>query len=435
MNVADSEIVAGILTKNGYELTNEYKKADLVIINTCAVRDTAEQRIYGRIGVFTNQKKSNPNLKLGIIGCMAQRLKDKLLEKNKTIDFIAGPDTYKRLPEIINKIELGQRPLDVILSKKETYDDLEPLHYNSNKITGFVSISRGCDNMCAFCIVPFTRGRERSRNPQSIIHEIEEMQTEGFKEITLLGQNVDKYNWNENELDFAGLLEMVAQKFPDLRIRFATSYPQHMKDEVLFVIAKYINVCKYIHLPVQSGSNNMLEKMRRGYTREWYLDRIKAIKKIVPEAAISTDIIAGFCGETEQDHLDTLDLMKQVEYDYAYMFKYSVRPNTFAAREMKDDVPEDVKSRRLSEIIDLQSQLSFESNKKDLNKIFEVLVEGTSKRSDKQVYGRNSQNKVIIFNGDKSMIGKLVNVKVINFTQATLMGELSENYSKPKKIH
>ncbi len=426
MNVADSELVAKILQDNNYELTENYKEADVVMINTCAVRDSAEQRVLGRLGLFTNLKNTNRNVKVGILGCMAQRLKGKLFEMNKTIDFIAGPDTYKRLPSLIEKAEAGERPLDVILSKKETYDDIKPLHYGKNKISGFVSISRGCDNMCAFCIVPFTRGRERSRNPQSIIDEIKDLDNQGFKEVTLLGQNVDKYNWNEGEVDFADLLEMVAKEFPQMRIRFATSYPQHMKDKVLHVIADYDNVCKYIHLPVQSGSNAVLERMRRGYTREWYLDRIAAIRRIIPNCAISTDVIAGFSGETEEDHQQTLDLFRQVGFDYAYMFKYSVRPNTYAARNLEDDVPEDVKSRRLSEIIELQTQLSTESNRRDVGKTFVVLVEGTSKRSEERLFGRNSQNKVVIFGGDKSLIGKLVKVKVNDFTQATLFGTLVE---------
>ncbi len=426
MNVADSEVVAGILKNLDYKLCDDYKNADLVLINTCAVREGAEQRVIGRLGLFTNLKKQNPNLKVGVIGCMAQRMKKQLLDLSNTVDFVAGPDSYKRLPDLLEKIELGERPLDVILSKKETYDDLKPFHYNKNKITGFVSISRGCDNMCAFCIVPFTRGRERSRNPQSIISEISDMQNEGFKEITLLGQNVDKYNWNQGELDFADLLEKVAVSFPDIRIRFATSYPQHMKDKVLYTIAKYENICKYIHLPVQSGSNAVLERMRRGYTREWYLDRISAIKKIIPEAAISTDIITGFCGETEDDHKQTLDLMQQVAYDYAYMFKYSVRPNTYAARNMEDDVPDEVKSRRLTEIINLQNKLSLESNKRDVGKVFDVLVEATSKRSKKQLFGRNSQNKVIIFDANENLIGKIVKVRVTDFTQATLFGQIAD---------
>ena len=425
MNVADSQVVARKLTDNGYEVTEDYKEADVVLINTCAVRENAEQRIIGRIGVFTNLKKSNPQVKVGIIGCMAQRMKQQLLEQNKTVDFVAGPDTYRHITEIIENAEKGERPLDVILSKTETYEDIMPLRFNDkNKITTFVSISRGCDNMCAFCIVPFTRGRERSRRPQTILNEINEAVAEGYKEVTLLGQNVDKYNWNDGEVDFAGLLELVAKNFPQIRIRFATSYPQHMKDTVLEVIAKYDNVCKYIHLPVQSGSNAVLERMKRGYTREWYLDRIAAIRRIIPDAAISTDVIAGFCGETEDDHKQTLDLMQQVEFDYAYMFKYSERPNTYAARKLEDDVPEEVKSRRLQEIIDLQNKLSYESNKRDVGKTFEVLVEGFTKKSKEQVFGRNSQNKVIIFDGDSSLIGKLVNVEVNDFTQATLFGKL-----------
>jgi len=424
MNVADSELVASILDDEQYKLTDNYKEADLVLINTCAIRDGAEARIYGRVGIYKHLKKTNPNLKLGVIGCMAQRMKKTLLEKDKTIDFIAGPDSYKRLPQLLDRVGDGERPLDVILSKKETYDDLKPLHYATNKISGFVSISRGCDNMCAFCIVPFTRGRERSRSPKGIMREIKQLQNEGFKEVTLLGQNVDKYNFNNGEVDFANLLEMVAKEFPTMRIRFSTSYPQHMKNEVLHVIANNDNVCKYIHLPVQSGSNSILEKMKRGYTREWYLNRIKAIKEIIPEAIISTDIIVGFCDETEQDHKDTLKLMEEVGFAYAYMFKYSERPNTFAARKLKDNVPENIKSERLSEIIELQAKLSFESNKLDFGKTFEVLVEGISRKSEKQVHGRNSQNKVFIFDGDKSMIGKIIKVKVTKYTQATLFGKI-----------
>jgi len=424
MNVADSELVAGILKNNNYKITDDYQQADLILINTCAVRENAEQRVFGRIGLFTHQKQINKNLVVGLIGCVAQRLKDKLLNDFKTIDFVAGPDTYRRLPDLIEKVKQGERPLDVILSKQENYDDLEPYYYDKNKITGFVSITRGCDNMCAFCIVPFTRGRERSRSPENILSEIQTMKKDGFKEITLLGQNVDKYNWNDGKMKFANLLEKVAVEFPELRIRFATSYPQDMTDDVLKVIAKYKNVCKYIHLPVQAGSNAVLERMKRGYTREWYLNRIEAIKRIIPECSISTDIIAGFCGETEENHKQTIDLMRQVEFDYAYMFKYSVRPNTFAARNLADDVPEDVKSRRLKEIIDLQNNLSYQSNKNDVGKIFEVLVEEISKKNDKQVFGRNSQNKVIIFNGDESLKGTCVNVKVTGFTQATLFGEI-----------
>ncbi len=424
MNVADSELVANILRNNNFELTNDHKQADLVLINTCAVRDKAEQRVIGRLGFFKSAKRNNPNLKIGVLGCMAQRMKQKLADEQHVVDFVMGPDTYKRLPEVLENVNNGTREIDVVLSKKETYDDLKPYRYNDNKISGFVSISRGCDNMCTFCIVPFTRGRERSRNPESILNEVIDLRNDGYKELTLLGQNVDKYNWNKGELKFAGLLEMVAKEVPDMRVRFATSYPQDMTDEVLYAIKNYDNICKYIHLPVQSGSTRMLGIMKRGYTREWYLNRIEAIRRIIPNCAISTDIIAGFCGETEEDHLQTLDLMQTVQYDYAYMFKYSVRPNTYAARRLPDDVPEDDKSRRLSEIIELQNKLSLESNKRDMNKVFEVLVEGTSKRDENRLYGRNSQNKVVIFEGDKSLIGSLVDVKVESHTQATLLGKL-----------
>lgn len=424
MNVADSELVANILVNNNMEITKDYKNADIVLINTCAVRDKAEQRIIGRLGFFKSAKRANPNLKVGVLGCMAQRMKEQLINEQKIVDFVMGPDTYKRLPEILSKVDTDERILDVILSKKETYDDLKPFRYNENKISGFVSISRGCNNMCAFCIVPFTRGRERSRDPKSILSEVIDMKNNDYKEVTLLGQNVDKYNWNNGEIKFANLLEMVAKEAPEMRVRFATSYPQDMTDEVLHVIANYKNVCKYIHLPVQSGSNAVLKTMKRGYTREWYLNRIDAIRKIIPDCSISTDMISGFCGETEQDHQQTLDLMTQVKYDYAYMFKYSVRPNTYAARNLPDDVDEEVKSRRLSEVIELQNKLSQQSNTRDLGKTFEVLVEGTSKRDKNMLYGRNSQNKVVIFKGDNSLIGNFVDVKINSSTQATLLGEL-----------
>lgn len=424
MNVADSELVANILINNNMEITNDYKKADIVLINTCAVRDKAEQRIIGRLGFFKSAKRTNPNLKIGVLGCMAQRMKKQLIDEQIVVDFVMGPDTYKRLPEILSKVNAGERMLDVILSKEETYDDLKPFRYNENKISGFVSISRGCNNMCAFCIVPFTRGRERSRDPKSILAEVVDMKNDGYKEVTLLGQNVDKYNWHDGEIKFANLLEMVAKKAPQMRVRFATSYPQDMTDEVLHVIANYGNVCNYIHLPVQSGSNAVLKNMKRGYTREWYLNRIDAIRRIIPDCSISTDMISGFCGETEQDHQQTLDLMKQVKYDYAYMFKYSVRPNTYAARNLPDDVEEEIKSRRLSEVIELQNELSQQSNTRDLGKTFEVLVEGTSKRDKNMLYGRNSQNKVVIFKGDSSLIGSFIDVKIKSSTQATLLGEL-----------
>ncbi len=425
MNVYDSQQVATILINNGWEKTNDYSQADLVLINTCAVREHAEQRVRGRLGLFRALKKNNPNLKVAVIGCMAQRLKNKLLEQEDVVDLVAGPDSYRRLPQNIEKIFNGERIADVKLDKNELLDDIPPTIDSQYKVSAFVTIIRGCDNMCAFCIVPFTRGRERSRPPKSILLEIENLLKQGFKEVTLLGQNVDKYQYENT--DFAKLLDMVASLDPDLRVRFLTSYPQHLKNNVLEVMAKHENIAKNIHLPVQSGSNRILEKMRRGYTREWYLERIKAIRQIVPETAIGTDIITGFSGETEQDHQQTLDLMQQVQFDYAYMFKYSVRPNTYAARNYPDDVPEDVKLRRLQEIIELQNKHSFLSNQRDLNKTFKVLVEKTSRRSQKQLVGRNSQGKVIIFEGDKKLIGQYVYVKIYDFTQATLLGKLINN--------
>ena len=424
MNVYDSQQVETILENLGMEKTDDYRQADLILVNTCAVREHAEQRVRGRLGLFKAWKKQNSNIKVGLLGCMGQRLKDKLLEQEPVLDFVAGPDTYRKLPIILDKIQKGERVAEVKFDKNELYDEILPHRDDQNHVSGFVTIIRGCDNMCAFCVVPFTRGRERSRPPQSILKEIEQMLEQGYKEVTLLGQNVDKYQYENT--DFARLLEMVARLDSNLRVRFLTSYPQHMKNEVLEVMAKYENIAKNIHLPVQSGSNRILQLMRRGYTREWYLDRIKAIRQIVPETAIGTDIIAGFCGETEEDHQQTLDLMEQVRFDYAYMFKYSERPNTYAARNYKDDVPEEVKIRRLNEIIELQNRHSYESNKRDVGKTFKVLVEKTSRRSDRQLMGRNSQGKVIVFEADKSLIGQYVEVEVYDFTQATLLGRLKK---------
>lgn len=424
MNVADSQLVSEILIENNFEKTEDYKSADIIFLNTCSVRQNAEERVLGRLSVFIHQKAQKKDLKVGILGCMAQRLKEKLLEENKIVDLVAGPDTYRRIVENINKISEGERITDTVLNKSENYEDIIPSNLDDNGISTFVSISRGCDNMCSFCIVPFTRGRERSRDPQSILKEIEVYYHKGYKEITLLGQNVDKYNWN-NELNFASLLRVVARTFPELRIRFATSYPQDMTDEVLYTIAENENICRYIHLPVQHGSTRMLEVMKRGYTRQWYLNRIEAIRRIIPDCAISTDIIAGFCSETEEDHFQTLSLMEQVRFDYAYMFKYSERPNTYAYRNLADDVSEQDKSRRLTEIIDLQNKLSTESNKRDLGKVFEVLVEGKGKKSPNQLFGRNSQNKVIMFEGNIEMIGKKVILEVYDFTQATLFGKMT----------
>ncbi len=422
MNVYDSQQVARILENLGMEKTDDYKEADLILVNTCAVREHAEQRVRGRLGLFKAWKKQNPGIKVGLLGCMGQRLKDRLLEQEPVLDFVAGPDTYRRLPQILERVQNGERIADVKLDKKELLDDIQPERDDKNKVSAFVTIIRGCDNMCAFCVVPFTRGRERSRPPQSVLQEVEDLLKQGYKEVTLLGQNVDKYQYGDT--DFARLLDMVASIDPQLRVRFLTSYPQHMKDEVLEVMAKHENIAKNIHLPVQSGSNRMLEMMRRGYTREWYLDRIKAIRRIVPETVIGTDIIAGFCGETEEDHLQTIDLMEQVKFDYAYMFKYSERPNTYAARNYQDDVPEETKIRRLNEIIELQNRHSYESNERDKGKTFKVLVEKTSRRSESQLMGRNSQGKVIIFEGDKRLIGQYVDVEIYDFTQATLLGRM-----------
>ena len=422
MNVADSELVATLIGEKGYELTNDISEADVMFVNTCAVREHAEQRVLSRLDYFNTFKQKRPDVKIGVLGCMAERMRDTLFEKKPFVDIVAGPDAYRNLPEMIATTESGQKTINVILSKEETYEGILPTRYDSNGLSAFISIMRGCDNMCTFCIVPFTRGRERSRSVDSILEETRQIVSEGYREITLIGQNVDKYLYKN--VNFARLLAMVADEAKDLRIRFATSYPQHFTEEVLQVMAEKSNVCHYIHLPVQSGSNRILERMKRGYTREWYLERIAMIRSYVPDAAISTDIIAGFCGETEEDHKDTLRLMEEVGFDYAYMFKYSERPGTYAAKFLKDDVPEEVKARRLNEIIDLQRKLSEASNKKDLNKVFKVLVEGKSKKSDKELFGRNSQNKVIVFPAKNVKKGDLVRVKVTGYTSATLKGEI-----------
>jgi len=423
MNVADSELVVSVLIHHDFSVTEDINQADLILVNTCSIRDNAEKRVLGRLEFFKSIKKKKKSLLIGIIGCMAERLKTKLLEEDKMVDLVVGPDAYRSLPSLVAEASGGQKAINVLLSREETYADLSPVRYAGNGISAFVSIMRGCDNMCSYCVVPFTRGRERSRDPQSILREVQELADDGFKEVTLLGQNVDKYNWKEGETNFAQLLEMVALQVPKMRIRFSTSYPQDMNDEVLYTMAKYPNICKYIHLPVQSGSTRILDKMKRGYTREWYMGRIEAIKRIVPDCGISTDIITGFCSETEEEHQDTLSMMEWVKYDFAYMFKYSERPNTYAERNFEDDVPEEVKSRRLQEIIDMQSKLSLESNKKDIGKTFEVLVEGVSKKSETRLFGRNTQNKVIVFDTKNNNVGDFVQVKVINCTSATLLGE------------
>ena len=422
MNVADSEVVASVLTDKGYTVTEDINEADVILINTCSIRENAEQRVWGRLDVFKHIKKTNPHLTVGVIGCMAERLKEKLIEEEKSVDLVVGPDAYRDLPGLLESAESGHKAINVILSKEETYADISPVRLDKNKISAFVSIMRGCNNMCSYCIVPYVRGGERSRDPETIVKEVEELFRNGYKEVTLLGQNVDSYHWQTQEdevyIGFAQLLEMVAKVNPELRVRFSTSHPKDMSDEVLYPMAMYNNICNHIHLPAQSGSTNILEKMNRKYTREWYMGRISAIKKILPECSISTDIMTGFPGETEEDHKETLSLMEWVNYDFAYMFKYSERPKTYAARHLDDDIPE------LE--IDLQNKLSEKSKKEDLGKIFEVLVEGTSKRSNEHLFGRTSQNKVVVFPRYNLKVGDYVFVEITECTSATLIGDIVE---------
>ena len=424
MNVADSEVVAAILSDE-YEITHAQEDADLILINTCSVRDNAEQRIRKRLRELKSFKNKKEHLKIGLLGCMAERIKERLLDEESTLDFIAGPDAYRSLPRLISESSYKQPAFDVMLSTTETYDEIEPVRYDTNGVSAFISIMRGCNNFCTYCVVPYTRGRERSRNPQTILREAQTALDNGYKEVTLLGQNVNSYHWEDETgkvTNFAQLMALVAQLSPQLRVRFATSHPKDISDELIETIARYPNLCKYIHLPVQAGSNTMLKRMNRVYTREYYLDRIATIRRLIPDCAIATDIIAGFCGETEDDHQATLSLMREVGYDYAYMFKYSVREGTMAAKKFEDDVPDEVKSRRLEEIIALQQELSYQSNLKDVGKSFEILVEGVSKRSDKQLFGRNSQNKVIIFDRGNHQKGDYVTVTVTDCTAATLIG-------------
>jgi tRNA-2-methylthio-N6-dimethylallyladenosine synthase len=424
MNVADSEVVAAILSDE-YEITHAQEEADLILINTCSVRDNAEQRIRKRLRELKSFKNKKEHLKIGLLGCMAERIKERLLDEESTLDFIAGPDAYRSLPRLISESSYKQPAFDVMLSTTETYDEIEPVRYDTNGVSAFISIMRGCNNFCTYCVVPYTRGRERSRNPQTILREAQTALDNGYKEVTLLGQNVNSYHWEDETgkvTNFAQLMALVAQLSPQLRVRFATSHPKDISDELIETIARYPNLCKYIHLPVQAGSNTMLKRMNRVYTREYYLDRIATIRRLIPDCAIATDIIAGFCGETEEDHQATLSLMREVGYDYAYMFKYSVREGTMAAKKFEDDVPDEVKSRRLEEIIALQQELSYQSNLKDVGKSFEILVEGVSKRSDKQLFGRNSQNKVIIFDRGNHQKGDYVTVTVTDCTAATLLG-------------
>lgn len=433
MNFSDSEIVASILNEEGFGATGNYMDADLVLINTCSIREKAEQTVRSRLKAFRKIKEEKPGMLIGVLGCMAERLKAKFLEEEKLVDIVVGPDAYRSLPNLVNEAEGGQKSVNVLLSREETYADISPVRLDSNGVTAFVSIMRGCNNMCTFCVVPFTRGRERSRDAESIVNECRELFDNGFREVTLLGQNVDSYyytsadaNGNLTEVTFATLLEMVAEVSPLLRVRFSTSHPKDITDDVLHTMAKYKNVCEYIHLPVQSGNTRVLALMNRTYTREWYLSKVKRIREIMPDCGLSTDVISGFCTETEEEHQDTLTLMEQSRFDMAYMFSYSERPGTLAARRYEDDVPEDVKKRRLTEIIKLQNQHSAESYKKDIGKTFEVLIEGNSKKSDADWCGRNSQNKMIVFPKGNYELNKgdYVNVKVNDATSATLLGEI-----------
>lgn len=422
MNFSDSQIVGSIMTDHEFELTENIAEADLIFINTCSIREHAEKRIRARLNEFKRYKKIKPELKIGLIGCMAERLKEQLLEQEQIVDIIAGPDAYRDLPHLLDIAVTGQKAVNVLLSIDETYADINPI--NSKGISAFISIMRGCENFCSYCVVPYTRGKERSRNPITIEKEARSLFDQGIREVTLLGQNVNSYNNNDNGTGFAELLEHIALIDPQLRVRFATSHPKDISDHLLETIAKYNNICKSIHLPVQSGSNRMLKLMNRKYTREWYMDRIEAIRRIIPGCAISTDIITGFCSETEEDHQQTLELMKWAGYDYAFMFKYSERPNTLAAKKYPDDISEEVKSRRLEEIIKVQQELSYQSNLQDIGKTFEVLIENTSKKSCLELSGRNSQNKIIVFPSTKNKPGDYVDVLINSCTSATLRGKI-----------
>jgi tRNA-2-methylthio-N6-dimethylallyladenosine synthase len=427
MNVADSEVVAAILQQHHYNITENADEADLILINTCSIRDNAEQRVRGRLENLAALKKKKNELVIGVIGCMAERVKEKLLDEEKMVDLVVGPDAYRDLPQLITSARKGEKAVNTMLSIEETYGDISPVRLDQNKVSAFISIMRGCNNLCSYCVVPYTRGRERSREPETILREAGEIFEMGYREVTLLGQNVNSYHWSEsiNDIDihFHDLLEKVAQKFPEMRIRFSTSHPKDMSDEVLKTIARYDNICKNIHLPVQSGSTSVLSRMKRRYTREEYLGRIKAIKEIIPQASISTDIIVGFCGETEEDHQETLSLMEEVGYDFAFMFKYSERPGTLAAKKYDDDVPEESKTRRLNEIIKLQNKLSLKSKTNDVGKTFEVLIEGVSKKSGSELFGRTSQNKVVVFPKNGQEAGNYIKVNVESCTSATLMGK------------
>ncbi|WP_295655094.1 tRNA (N6-isopentenyl adenosine(37)-C2)-methylthiotransferase MiaB [uncultured Mucilaginibacter sp.] len=429
MNFSDSEIVASILSDNGFETTTDFKNADVIFINTCSIRENAEVRVRNRLKEFKVAKGKNPGMVVGVLGCMAERLKSKFLEEEKLVDVVVGPDAYRDLPNLIEQVDSGQKAVNVLLSREETYADVTPVRLNSNGINAFVSIMRGCDNMCSFCVVPFTRGRERSRDAHSIIKECTDLFSEGYREVTLLGQNVDSYKWADEQtmehVNFARLLELTALVHPDLRVRFSTSHPKDITDEVLHTIAKYDNICNYIHLPVQSGNSRILEMMNRTYTREWYIDRIDAIRRIIPECAVSTDVITGFCSETDEEHQDTVSMMDYVKYDYAYMFMYSERPGTLAAKRYADDIPEDVKKTRLQEIVAKQQQYSLHRLQAQIGKVQKVLIEGTSKKSADDYCGRSDQNAMVVFPKDeRCKPGQYVNVMAENCTTATIIGKI-----------
>lgn len=440
MNFSDSEIVASILAKEGFDTTKNLEEADVVFVNTCSIREKAEQTVRNRLRSFQKAKKDNPAMIIGVLGCMAERIKHKFLEEERLVDIVVGPDAYRDLPNLVKQVDEGKKAVNVILSKEETYADISPVRLLSNGVSAFISITRGCDNMCTFCVVPYTRGRERSRNPETILNEARELFNQGYKEVTLLGQNVDSYLWygkeglkkdfknlseeeKANSMNFAQLMEQVALISPKLRVRFSTSHPKDITDEFLDIMAKYDNICKYIHLPFQSGSSRILEKMNRGYTREWYMGRIDKIKEVMPNCAISADIIAGFCTETEEDHKETLSLMEYVKYDFSYMFKYSERPNTQAEKKFKDDVSEVDKSRRLTEIVELQRNHSVIINRAYVGQTFEVLVEKPSKRNDQELAGRTSQNTVVVFPKENYKVGDYVKVHVHDSTGGTLLGK------------
>lgn len=443
MNFADSEVVSSIMKDNGYDTTSNYESADVIFLNTCSIREKAELTVRKRLSQFNKVKKAKPEMTIGVLGCMAERLKEKLLEEEKLVDVVVGPDAYRDLPKLVESAEEGLKAVNTFLSREETYADISPVRLNSNGVTAFVSIMRGCDNMCSFCVVPFTRGRERSRDPHSIVKEAQDLVDQGYREVTLLGQNVDSYKWSEDEnnkawlekkekkgeevqvVNFANLIEMVAKISPDLRIRFSTSHPKDITDEVLHTMKRYDNICKYIHLPAQSGNSRVLDLMNRTYTREWYINRVDAIRDILgQECGISSDMIAGFCSETEEEHQETLTLMDYVKYDFSYMFFYSERPGTLAAKKFEDDIPLAVKKRRLQEIINKQQASSLERNKLDVGKVQTVLIEGTSKRSEDQLQGRNSANKVVIFPKEGFEKGQYVNVLIEDCTTATLFGKV-----------